>query len=66
MSAPVRCIDEIFALPHSSEEFKGLDLPPSGNDAWLYDGEDELKLAMVEREKELELYKLKESKGKRI
>ncbi|KAI3900702.1 hypothetical protein MKW92_003336 [Papaver armeniacum] len=30
---------QIFALPHSSEEFKGLDLPPSDNDAWLYDGE---------------------------
>ncbi|KAI3898917.1 hypothetical protein MKW92_049373 [Papaver armeniacum] len=48
MSAPVRRIDEIFALPHSSEKFKGLDLPPSDSDAWLYDGEDELKLAMDE------------------
>ncbi|KAI3938165.1 hypothetical protein MKW98_018721 [Papaver atlanticum] len=43
----IRRIDEIFALPHSSEEFKGLDLPPSDSDAWLYDGEDELKLAMA-------------------
>ncbi|XP_026434676.1 protein ecdysoneless homolog [Papaver somniferum] len=65
MSAPVRRIDEIFALPHSSEEFKGLDLPPSDSDAWLYDGEDELKLAMVEREKELELYKLKQNKSQK-
>ncbi|RZC52870.1 hypothetical protein C5167_021306 [Papaver somniferum] len=65
MSAPVRCIDEIFALPHSSEEFKCLELHPSDNDAWLYDGEDELKLAMVEREKELELYELKQKKSQK-
>ncbi|KAI3993499.1 hypothetical protein MKX01_002512 [Papaver californicum] len=65
MSAPVRRIDEIFALLHSSEEFKGLDLPPSDNDAWLYDGEDELKLEMLEREKELELYELKQQKSQK-
>ncbi|RZC62669.1 hypothetical protein C5167_024427 [Papaver somniferum] len=65
MSAPVRRIDEIFALPHSSEEFKGLDLPPSDNDAWLYDGEDELKLAMARREKELELYEVKQKKSQK-
>ncbi|KAI3980267.1 hypothetical protein MKX01_031563 [Papaver californicum] len=64
-SAPVRRIDEIFALPHSADEFKGLDLPPSDNDAWLNDGEDELKLAMVEREKELEIYKLKKDKSQK-
>ncbi|KAI3915979.1 hypothetical protein MKW98_004420 [Papaver atlanticum] len=43
MSAPVRRIDEIFALPHSSEEVRR-----------IYDGENELKLAMVERERERE------------
>ncbi|MCL7028343.1 hypothetical protein MKW94_023623, partial [Papaver nudicaule] len=64
MSAPVKRIDEIFSLSHSSEEFKGLDLPPSDNDAWLYDGEDELKSAMLEREKELELYELKQKSKK--
>ncbi|KAI3843425.1 hypothetical protein MKX03_024319 [Papaver bracteatum] len=31
----------------------------------LYDGEDELKLAMVEGEKELELYKLKQNKSQK-
>ncbi|KAI3908582.1 hypothetical protein MKX01_025576 [Papaver californicum] len=65
MRAPARRIDEIFALPHSSEEFKGLDLPPSDSDAWLYDGEDELKLAMLEREKELELYNLQKKKSEK-
>ncbi|KAI3892149.1 hypothetical protein MKW92_050205 [Papaver armeniacum] len=34
-------------------QFKGLHLPPSDNDAWLYDGEDQLKSAVVEREKQL-------------
>ncbi|MCL7031035.1 hypothetical protein MKW94_030478 [Papaver nudicaule] len=43
MSAPVKRIDKICSLSHSSEEFKDLVLPPSDNDAWLYDGEDELK-----------------------
>ncbi|KAI3838211.1 hypothetical protein MKX03_020559 [Papaver bracteatum] len=60
MSAPVRRIDRdlwFASLVDSSEEFKGLDLPPSDNGAWLYNGEDELKLTMVERKKELELYK---------
>ncbi|RZC53919.1 hypothetical protein C5167_012774 [Papaver somniferum] len=34
----------IIAFP--GQEFKGLELPPSGNDACLYFSEDELKLAM--------------------
>ncbi|KAF8377392.1 hypothetical protein HHK36_030769 [Tetracentron sinense] len=58
MSAPERRIDEILALPHPADEFKGVDLPPSDDDAWLYDGEDELNSALLERQKEMELYEL--------
>ncbi|XP_044470707.1 protein ecdysoneless homolog [Mangifera indica] len=56
MSAPVRRIDEILALPHSAEDFKGQDVHPSDDDSWLYNGEDELNSALQERQKELELY----------
>ncbi|KAJ0040144.1 hypothetical protein Pint_27695 [Pistacia integerrima] len=56
MSAPVRRIDEILALPHSAEDFKGQNVPPSDDDSWLYNGEDELNSALQERQKELELY----------
>ncbi|XAR58162.1 hypothetical protein NMG60_11026565 [Bertholletia excelsa] len=63
MSAPLRRIDEILALPHSADHFKDLDLPPSDDDSWLYNGEDELNAALLERQKELELYN-SEYKGK--
>ncbi|KAI3994306.1 hypothetical protein MKX01_012563, partial [Papaver californicum] len=52
MSAPVRRIGKIFALLHSSEEFKGIDLPPS-------------MLGFTMREKELELYELKQQKSQK-
>lgn len=71
MSAPVRCIDEILSVPHSADDFRSQEVPPSDDDSWLYDGEDELNSALQEREKEMELYdskhkrkqKLKESVG---
>ncbi|KAH9297503.1 hypothetical protein KI387_029185, partial [Taxus chinensis] len=56
MHAPVRCIDEILALPHSSADFVGLELPPSDNDMWLYNGEEDLNATLLEREKEMVLY----------
>ncbi|XP_042508102.1 protein ecdysoneless homolog [Macadamia integrifolia] len=59
MNAPVRCIDELLALPHSDDDFRGLDLPPSDDDSWLYSGEEELTAALLEREKEMELYESK-------
>jgi len=65
MSAPVRHIDEILALPYSVDEFKGQEVPPSDDDSWLYNGEEELNSALMERQKEMELYDLKhKSKGK--
>lgn len=62
MSAPVRRIDEILALPHSGDDFKGVNLPPSDDDSWLYNGEDELNSALLDREKEMELYNMKHKK----
>lgn len=59
MSAPVRRIDEILALPYSEDDFKGQEVPPSDNDSWLYNGEDDLNSALSERQRELELYEAK-------
>ncbi|KAL3355319.1 hypothetical protein AABB24_019409 [Solanum stoloniferum] len=59
LSAPVRRIDEILALPESADDFKDQELPPSDDDSWLYGGEDELNAALQERQKEMELYNSK-------
>ena len=55
----MRRIDEILALPYSADDFKGQEVPPSDDDSWLYNGEDELNSALSERTKELELYNAK-------
>ena len=55
----MRRIDEILALPMSADDFKDQELPPSDDDSWLYDGEDELNAALQERQKEMELYNSK-------
>ncbi|KAK0603902.1 hypothetical protein LWI29_009917 [Acer saccharum] len=60
MSAPVKCIDEILALPHSADDFSAQEVPPSDDDSWLYSGEEELNSALQERQNELELYNLKQ------
>ncbi|KZV49782.1 hypothetical protein F511_07333 [Dorcoceras hygrometricum] len=62
LNAPVRCIDEILALPHSVDDFKGQELPQSDDDSWLYGGGDELNAALQERQKEMEFYDLKRKK----
>ncbi|KAG8373445.1 hypothetical protein BUALT_Bualt11G0025000 [Buddleja alternifolia] len=62
LSTPVKRIDEILALPHSADDFKNQELPPSDDDSWLYGGEDELNTALQERQKEMELYDLKHKK----
>ncbi|KAK6923840.1 Ecd family [Dillenia turbinata] len=56
MSDPVRRIDEILALPHNHE------IPPLDDDLWLYNGDDELNAAIMERQKETELYESKHKK----
>ena len=67
MSAPVRRIDEILALPYSEDDFKGQEVAVSDSDSWLYDGEDELHSVLQERQKEMEFYNEKKEmkqKGK--
>ncbi|KAF3439200.1 hypothetical protein FNV43_RR17475 [Rhamnella rubrinervis] len=59
MSAPARRTDEILALPHSADDFTGQEVPPSDDDSWLYNGEEDLNSALLERQKELELYNSK-------
>ncbi|KAI4976818.1 hypothetical protein ZWY2020_050425 [Hordeum vulgare] len=56
LSAPVRRIDEILAMPYSAEDFQGINLPPSDDDSWLRNGEDELNAELQERQKEMEEY----------
>ncbi|XP_051117160.1 protein ecdysoneless homolog isoform X2 [Andrographis paniculata] len=65
LSAPVKQIDEILALPHSADDFTNQDLPPSDNDSWLYGGEDELHAALLEREKEMGSHNMKQKKKKK-
>ncbi|XP_010249441.1 PREDICTED: protein ecdysoneless homolog [Nelumbo nucifera] len=62
MNAPVKRIGEILALPHSADDFKGVSLPPSDDDSWLYSGEDDLNSAILERQKEMEFYELNRKK----
>ncbi|ONK71217.1 uncharacterized protein A4U43_C04F6090 [Asparagus officinalis] len=64
MNAPLKRIDDVLALPYSTSDFNCSDLPPSDDDSWLYDGEDELNAAIAERQKEMELYQLKHKNRK--
>lgn len=59
LNAPLRRIDEVLALPFSADDFYCNELPPSDDDSWLYNGEAELNAAIVERQKEMELYESK-------
>ncbi|KAI3889243.1 hypothetical protein MKX03_025998 [Papaver bracteatum] len=54
INAPVSRVDEILLLPHSVEEFKGLNLLPSDDDAWLFQEERRLKLVISRREEDIE------------
>ncbi|XP_010938622.1 protein ecdysoneless homolog [Elaeis guineensis] len=56
MNAPVQRIDEILSMPCSVDDFEGVELPPNDDDSWLYNGEDELNSAILERQKEMEIY----------
>ncbi|CAN1169659.1 Protein ecdysoneless homolog [Linum perenne] len=62
ISAPVRRIDDILAMPHSADSFKQDEVPSSDDDSWLYGGEDELNNALQERQKELDQYNAKHKK----
>ncbi|KAG0475183.1 hypothetical protein HPP92_014869 [Vanilla planifolia] len=63
MVAPVKRIDEILASEYSINDFNGKHLSPSDDDYWLYDGQDELNSALLERQKEMEAYESKCKKG---
>ncbi|KAL1196411.1 ecdysoneless-like protein [Cardamine amara subsp. amara] len=65
MSAPLRRIDEILALPYIEDDFKGQEVPVSDSDSWLYDGEDELNSVLQERQKEIEFYNSKKESKKK-
>lgn len=62
LNAPVKRVDEILSLPHSANDFEGQELPAPDDDAWLYDGDDELNAALEERQQEMEFF---ESRNKR-
>lgn len=64
MNAPVQRIDEILSLPCSVDDFMGSKLPPNDDDSWLYDGEDELNSAILERQKEMEIYEAERKQRK--
>ncbi|KAK9052609.1 hypothetical protein SSX86_029239 [Deinandra increscens subsp. villosa] len=63
LSAPVRRIDDILSQNFSVDEFKGQEIPPSDDDSWLYDGEDELNAALSERQQEMEHYNMNRKKN---
>uniref|UniRef100_A0A0C9RYR4 TSA: Wollemia nobilis Ref_Wollemi_Transcript_2485_883 transcribed RNA sequence n=1 Tax=Wollemia nobilis TaxID=56998 RepID=A0A0C9RYR4_9CONI len=45
-------------------DFFGMDLPPSDDDSWLYNGEEDLNAALLERQKEMDLYETERLKRK--
>ncbi|KAI5064209.1 hypothetical protein GOP47_0020879 [Adiantum capillus-veneris] len=56
MNAPIQRTMEVLALPHSVNDFLSSEDLKSDDDSWLYDGEDELTNALLERQKELDMY----------
>lgn len=62
LGAPIRRIDEILALRPSVEDFTCQEIPPSDDDSWLYNGEDELNSALQERQMEMDLYDSKHNR----
>ncbi|PKA66287.1 Protein SGT1 like [Apostasia shenzhenica] len=65
MIAPVKRIDEILASEYSIKDFNSQWLPPPDEDSWLYNGENELNSALLEKQREMEMYESKHNKGKR-
>ncbi|KAK9713171.1 hypothetical protein RND81_06G008600 [Saponaria officinalis] len=54
-------IDDILALPHSIDDFKGQEVPSSDDDSWLYGGEEENSI-LTGRQREMELYEEKKKR----
>lgn len=66
LGAPVRRIEEILSQPHSADDFKVEELPPSDDDSWFYGGEDELNTALKERQEEMELFYSKKKRKEKV
>lgn len=66
LTAPVKRIDEILSSVYSINDFNDMHLPPSDDDSWLYNGEDELNSAILERHREMEAYESKHRKDKML
>ncbi|XP_074591192.1 protein ecdysoneless homolog [Curcuma longa] len=64
MNAPVQRIDEILSMSYLVDEFMGVELPPNDDDSWMYDGEEELNSAILERQKEMEVYESEKKQRK--
>ncbi|WOL19720.1 hypothetical protein Cni_G28522 [Canna indica] len=64
VNAPIRRLDEILFMSYSVEDFNGVELPPNNDDSWMYDGEEELNSAIMERQKELEDYEAEKKQRK--
>ncbi|MCD7467354.1 hypothetical protein HAX54_004761 [Datura stramonium] len=65
LSAPVRRIDEILALPESADDFKDQELPPSDDDSWLYGGEKMTKYRSSREAKGVEILQFKRNRNQR-
>ncbi|XP_074301807.1 protein ecdysoneless homolog [Silene latifolia] len=66
LSAPVKRIDEILALPLSMDDFKVQEVPSSDDNSWLYGGEEELNSVLTERQREMEQYEEKKKKKQKV
>lgn len=51
-------------MSYSVDGFKGIELPPNDDDSWMYDGEEELNTAIMERQKEMEDYEAERKQRK--
>lgn len=65
MNAPIQRITDILALPHSVHNFPSSQDMKSDDDSWLYNGEDDLKKAMLERQKEIDMYESERASRKK-
>lgn len=62
MNAPIQRMKDILALPRSMQDFTSWQEMKSDDDSWLYTGEEDLRTAMLEREKEMNIYKSERSR----
>ncbi|XP_020587962.1 protein ecdysoneless homolog isoform X2 [Phalaenopsis equestris] len=66
LTAPLKRIDEILTSVYSINDFKDMHIVPPDDDSWLYNGEDELNSAILERQMEMEAYESKHRKEEMV